>query len=70
MRMAGAPGGRTGGGKGVRRGAMFGCRGASRLNGLMIIGGMVGGADGGPLGPPPARCIFIVELTTCMDTLL
>jgi hypothetical protein len=43
----------------------------------MIIGGMVGGADGGPFGPPPAwddalpaRCIFIVELTICIKVLL
>jgi hypothetical protein len=77
MRMLGAPGGRTGGGSGVRSGSMFGCRGASRLKGLMIIGGMVGGAEGGPFGPPPARdgwvpvwCIFIVELTICMESLL
>jgi len=55
MRMPGRRGGRIGGGKGVRSGSMFGCRGASRLKGLMMIGGMVGGADGGPFGPPPAQ---------------
>jgi len=55
MRMPGWRGGRTGGGKGVRSGSMFGCLGASRLKGLMMIGGMVGGADGGPFGPPPAQ---------------
>lgn len=63
-------GGRIGGGKGVRSGSMFGCLGASRLKGLMMMGGMVGGADGGPFGPPPARLAwcgeFIMVLRGCM----
>ena len=77
MRMPGRPGGRTGGGGGVRNGSMMRSFGASRLNGLMMMGGMVGGADGGPFGPPPSqagggalRCAFIVELTTGMGSLL
>ena len=70
MRMPGRRGGRTGGGKGVRSGSMFGCLGASRLKGLMMMGGMVGGADGGPFGPPPAQAWrygeFIMVLRGCM----
>lgn len=70
-RKPGNRGGRTGGGKGVRSGSMFGCLGASRLNGLMMMGGMVGGADGGPFGPPPAQAgwcgEFIMVLTGCIE---
>jgi len=47
-RQPGLGGWRSGGRRGV--GSPLG-KGASRLNGLMMIGGIVGGADGGPLGP-------------------
>ena len=50
--MAGRRGGMTGGPSGVMRGSMAGS-GVWYLKGLMIIGGIVGGAEGGPLGPPP-----------------
>jgi hypothetical protein len=61
MRMPGRPGGRMGGPGGLRRGSIAGA-GASRWNGLMIIGGTVGGADGGPLGP-----LFLVScMVNCM----
>jgi hypothetical protein len=49
-RTAGRPGGMTGGRTGAGRGSMAGL-GAWREKGLMIMGGMVGGADGGPFGP-------------------
>jgi len=54
-RHPGVGGGRSGGRRGV--GSPLG-KGMSRLNGLMMIGGIVGGADGGPLGPllAAARC--------------
>ena len=48
--IAGRRGGMTGGPSGVMRGSMAGS-GVWYLKGLMIIGGIVGGADGGPLGP-------------------
>lgn len=54
QRQPGPGGGRTGGRTGVGRGSMAGA-GISRLNGLMMIGGMVGGADGGPFGPLLAK---------------
>jgi hypothetical protein len=50
MRMPGPRGGMTGGRTGAGRGSIAGL-GAWRLNGLMMMGGMAGGADGGPLGP-------------------
>jgi hypothetical protein len=50
IRIAGRPGGMMGGPGGVRRGSIAGA-GDSLWNGLMMIGGTVGGADGGPLGP-------------------
>ena len=50
QRHPGPGGGATGGPAGVRRGSMGGA-GSCRLNGLMMIGGMAGGADGGSLGP-------------------
>jgi hypothetical protein len=50
IRMPGRPGGTMGGPGGVLRGSIDG-DGVWRLNGLMMIGGTVGGADGGPLGP-------------------
>ena len=37
---------------GEMRGSMAGS-GTWYVNGVMMIGGIVGGADGGPLGPPP-----------------
>ncbi|SHN36457.1 hypothetical protein SAMN05192549_108177 [Duganella sacchari] len=43
-----------GGFSGVMRGSMAGS-GTWYVNGVMMMGGIVGGADGGPFGPPPER---------------
>lgn len=50
--IAGRRGGRMGGPIGVMRGSIAGS-GVWYLKGLMMIGGIVGGAEGGPLGPNP-----------------
>jgi len=50
QRQPGPGGGTIGGPTGIERGSPFGA-GVCRLNGLMMIGGIAGGADGGSLGP-------------------
>ncbi|MET0209131.1 MAG: hypothetical protein ABW220_08810 [Burkholderiaceae bacterium] len=53
QRQSGPGGGTIGGPTGMGRGSPFGA-GVCRLNGLMMIGGIAGGAEGGFLAPSPA----------------
>jgi hypothetical protein len=62
-------GGTSGGRAGCGRGSIAGLRGSSRVNGLMMIGGIVGGADGGPFwllaahaatGPDRRRLSYLI----------
>jgi hypothetical protein len=55
IRKSGRRGGMMGGPGGLLRGSIAGDTGLCRLNGLMMIGGTVGGADGGPFGPLLAK---------------
>jgi hypothetical protein len=51
MRNMGIPGGRRGGRGGASIGSIGGDIGILRLNGVMMMGGMAGGAEGGFLCP-------------------
>ena len=53
QRHDGPGGGMIGGPTGIGRGSPLGA-GVSRLNGVMMMGGMAGGAEGGSFGPPDA----------------
>jgi len=69
QRQPGPGGGQMGGPTGIGRGSMAGV-GVCRLKGLMMIGGIAGGADGGPLGPfsADARRSRIPWMTACIGS--